>query len=690
MKHVDIEEKNEDKRPVEPNSDGNGRSTTPEKERPESKSGQERERDNDGDRGSRERDDQYWNGRRSDQDRPQQQPKKPSGQQGGPRIDFSKKNRVALGFFVFLIATFSFMLFSENANMSTQEVPYSAFMSYVEAGQVSTVEIEDRNLIRFSLKNNITAMTRIPYEDVKLMETLRSRNVQITGTVKGVSFLQIILQLLPWLIFIGFSVMLWRQTKGANGNVMSFSKSRAKEYMETDVKITFDDVAGQKEAKYELQEVVDFLKHPVKFQDIGARIPKGVLLVGPPGTGKTLLAKAIAGEAGVAFFHMSGSDFVEMFVGVGASRVRDLFEQGRKNAPCILFIDELDAVGRTRGSGLGGGHDEREQTLNQMLVEMDGFDTSTGVIVVAATNRPDVLDPALLRPGRFDRQVVVDMPDVAEREAILAIHCKKIKKASNVNLNRIARATPGTSGADLANLVNEAALFAARSGRKMVTMEDFEQGRDKILLGVAKHSKVMTVEEKKSTAYHEAGHALLHYYLKHLDPLHKVTIIPHGRALGLTISLPEKDAYTKNRSALFDWIKVCMGGYVAEDMVYGETTTGTSNDIKQATEIARRMVTEWGMSDLGFVGYGKEDEPLFLGREITQHKEYSEDTAHKIDQEVNKILHGAMADTRDILSKHRDELDKLTTELIEKETLDDTEIRVLLGFEPAEHSTKFV
>jgi len=684
---VDTEEKKEDKRSKDHKPEANDAMKTPEQDRQDSNEGQDRgdEREN----GSKPRDDQYWNGRKPEQDRPQQ-PKRPAGQPTGPRIDFSKKNRLALGFFVFLIATFSFLLFTENSNMNTQEIPYSAFIAYVEAGQVSAVEIEDQDVIRFSLKNNIMAMTRIPYDDTTLMATLKKSNVQVTGTVQGVSFLQIILQLLPWLIFIGFSVMLWRQTKGANGNVMAFSKSRAKEYMETDVKTTFNDVAGQKEAKYELQEVVDFLKHPAKFQEIGAKIPKGVLLVGPPGTGKTLLAKAIAGEAGVAFFHMSGSDFVEMFVGVGASRVRDLFEQGRKNAPCILFIDELDAVGRTRGSGLGGGHDEREQTLNQMLVEMDGFDTAVGVIVVAATNRPDVLDPALLRPGRFDRQVVVDMPDVAEREAILAIHCKKIKKAADVNLNRIARATPGTSGADLANLVNEAALFAARAGRKTVTMPDFEQGRDKILLGVAKYSKVMTVEEKKATAYHEAGHALLHYYLKHLDPLHKVTIIPHGRALGLTISLPEKDAYTKNRSALYDWIKVCMGGYVAEDLVYGETTTGTSNDIKQATEIARRMVTEWGMSELGFVSYGKEDEPLFLGREIAQHKDYSEDTAHKIDSEVNKILHGAMTDTREILTTHRDELDKLTVELVEKETLDDSEIRVLLGFEPAEHSTKFI
>lgn len=664
------------------NSDENG-------DRDDNRNGGDRDRKDGRDR-QNDDDNRFWTGRNNDQDNRRNQQKRPNNNPQGPKFDFSRKNRVALGFFVFLIATFTFMLFSEGNTMGVQEVPYSAFINYVEAGQVNAVEIEDQNLITFSLRNNMTATTRIPYADDSLMDVLRKNNVQVTGTVRGISFLQVVLQMLPWIIFIGFTVMLWRQTKGANGNVMAFSKSRAKEYMETDVKLTFDDVAGQKEAKYELQEVVEFLKQPKKFQDLGAKIPKGVLLVGPPGTGKTLLAKAVAGEAGVAFFHMSGSDFVEMFVGVGASRVRDLFEQGRKNAPCILFIDELDAVGRTRGSGLGGGHDEREQTLNQMLVEMDGFDTATGVIVIAATNRPDVLDPALLRPGRFDRQVVVDMPDVAEREAILTIHCKKIKKADDVDLNRIARATPGTSGADLANLVNEAALFAARSGRAMVTMDDFEKGRDKILLGVAKQSKVLTPEEKRATAYHESGHTLLHYYLKNLDPLHKVTIIPHGRALGLTISLPEKDAYTKNRSMLTDWIKVCMGGYVAEEIIYGETTTGTSNDIKQATDIARRMVTEWGMSDMGFIGFGKEDEPLFLGREIAQHKDYSDDTARRIDAEVTKILENAMADTRKILTEHREELDKLTEALVEHETLDDAQIRVLLGFEPAEHTTKFI
>lgn len=597
------------------------------------------------------------------------------------------KNRVALIVFVVLLSTFVIMLLGDPRS-ALQEVPYTNFLKYVENGQVISVEIQENSLIKFTLVNSMSAKTRIPYFDDTLLDTLRKNNVSVTGTVQDISLLQVLLQLLPWAIFLGFSIMLWRQASGANGKMMSsLGKSHAKEYMDSDVKITFADVAGQKEAKYELQEVVEFLKHPAKFQQIGARIPKGVLLVGPPGTGKTLLAKAVAGEAGVSFFHTSGSDFVEMFVGMGAARVRDLFEQGRKNAPCILFIDELDAVGRTRGSGLGGGHDEREQTLNQMLVEMDGFDTASGVIVIAATNRPDVLDPALLRPGRFDRQVVVDLPDIQEREEILKIHCRKVRLESDVDLHRIARATPGTSGADLANLVNEAALFAARNGKETVSMADVEQARDKILLGVARESRFMTEDEKRATAYHEAGHTLLHYYLKHLDPLHKVTIIPHGRALGLTISLPEKDAYTKNRSMLMDWIKVCMGGYVAEDLVYGETTTGTSNDIKQATDVARRMVTEWGMSDLGFVSYGKEDEPLFLGREIAQHKDYSEETAKKIDSEISRILSEAMSETRSILSEHRDQLDKITEALVEHETLDDQQIRELLGFEAAESVT---
>jgi cell division protease FtsH len=472
---------------------------------------------------------------------------------------------------------------------------------------------------------------------------------------------------------------MFRQVQGNGNKAFSFGKSRAKLYSDTDKKVTFEDVAGQKEAKYELEEIVDFLKNPGKFTKIGARIPKGVLLVGMPGTGKTLLAKAVAGEAGVNYFHMSGSDFVEMFVGVGASRVRDLFEQGRKNAPAIIFIDELDAVGRTRGAGYGGGHDEREQTLNQMLVEMDGFDTKDGVIILAATNRPDVLDTALLRPGRFDRQVVIDMPDIKEREAILKIHARKVSLHLGVDLERIARATPGTSGADLENLVNEAALFAARKGKKSVELSDFESARDKILLGVARISKIITPEEKLATAYHESGHALLHYYLEYADPLHKVTVIPHGQALGLAMSLPEKDEYTKKRGWIIDRIKISMGGYVAEKLIYNQTTTGTKSDIEQATSLARRMVIEWGMSDeLGFITFGQEDEPIFLGKEIARHKGYSEESARKIDMEIERILRSCMEETTKILTDHLDQLETLAKALIQEETLDDKQIRELL------------
>jgi cell division protease FtsH len=481
-------------------------------------------------------------------------------------------------------------------------------------------------------------------------------------------------------VFIWF---MFRQVQGGGNKAFSFGKSRAKRYLETSKRMTFADVAGQKEAKYELEEVVEFLKNPEKFTKIGARIPTGVLLVGMPGTGKTMLAKAIAGEANVPFFHLSGSDFVEMFVGVGASRVRDLFDQGRKNSPCILFIDELDAVGRTRGAGYGGGHDEREQTLNQMLVEMDGFDTKDGVIILAATNRPDVLDPALLRPGRFDRQVVVDMPDVKEREEILKIHAKKIPLGANVDLERLGRATPGTSGADLANLVNEAALFAARANEEVVAMDHFEEARDKALLGIARKSRIISPDEKRMTAYHEAGHALLHYHLEHADPLHKVTVVPHGRALGMALSLPEKESFSMAKSWLLDRIKIAMGGFVSEQIVFNETTTGTKNDLEQATGLARRMVCEWGMwADLGPISYGQEDEPIFIGKEIARHKDYSEDTAQKIDHAVRSIISECLDATTEILGAHRQDLDLLAETLVNKETLDDEQIRVLLGMPP--------
>ncbi|WP_321991707.1 ATP-dependent zinc metalloprotease FtsH [Marispirochaeta aestuarii] len=613
--------------------------------------------------------------------------KKPGGGQGGPDwfpFNFNN-NRFALIFVASLIVFFALIFLFDTGN-SDMELPYSTFFRYLTDGQIDTVTILDYNEIQGTLRGgeygtNRSFITRIPYPDEELMPLLRDNGVIVRGGRKSPSPFMIILQSLPWLIGFFLIWFMFRQVQGGGNKAFSFGKSRAKQYLENDSKITFNDVAGQHEAKYELQEVVDFLKNPQKFTKIGARIPTGVLLVGMPGTGKTLLAKACAGEAGVPFFHMSGSDFVEMFVGVGASRVRDLFEQGRRNAPCILFIDELDAVGRTRGAGYGGGHDEREQTLNQMLVEMDGFDTKDGVIILAATNRPDVLDPALLRPGRFDRQVVVDMPDIKERESILNIHSRKVPLSEDVDINRIARATPGSSGADLANLVNEAALFAARENSSAVNMKHFEEARDKLLLGVARRSRVISPEDKLMTAYHEAGHALLHYYLENADPLHKVTVIPHGQALGLAMSLPEKETYSRNRNWLVDRIKITMGGYVAEKLIYNQTTTGTKNDIEQATKIARRMVCEWGMSDsLGFVTFGGEEEPIFLGKEIARHQDYSEKTAEKIDGEIHDILRSCLDSVTKLLSEHKDQLTRLAEHLVAKESLDDKEIRLLLGF----------
>ncbi len=596
-------------------------------------------------------------------------------------------NRFALFFLITLVLLF-ILLFVFNNNQPATEIPYSVFLGYLEEGEIDSVEIIGNKKINGTFRGRGGELnsfrTTIPYFDDQLIPKLLENGVKVTGAEENVSPFRVFIEFLPWVIGFLFIWFMFRQVQGGGNKAFTFGKSRAKRYLDTGKRITFSDVAGQQEAKYEVQEIVEFLKDPGRFTKIGAKIPKGVLLIGMPGTGKTLLAKAIAGEAGVSFFHMSGSDFVEMFVGVGASRVRDLFEQGRKNAPCILFIDELDAVGRTRGAGYGGGHDEREQTLNQMLVEMDGFDTKDGVIILAATNRPDVLDPALLRPGRFDRQVVVDMPDIHEREDIIKIHAKKVTVGEDVDFNRVARATPGTSGADLANLVNEAALYAARRESRTVSMDDFEEARDKILLGIARRSKVITPEDKQMTAYHEAGHALMHYYCKNADPLHKVTIIPHGQALGLAFSLPERDTYTKSKGWLLDRIKIAMGGFVAEKLIYDETSTGTKNDIEQATDIARKMVTQWGMAeDLGFISFGQEDEPIFLGKEIARHKDYSEGTAQKIDNEIDRILRTCMDETREILTNNRDKLAKIAEKLVEKETLSDLEIREIIGLPPA-------
>ncbi len=604
--------------------------------------------------------------------------------QNGP-FDF-RKNRLA--FFLFLGASlFLVYLWFSNDSSSARGISYSEFLRMVDSGDVLRVEILDNQLISAQIRSPTNMLERvtlqIPYYDDALIPKLLEKQVEVVGGSRPPNILSILLDFLPLIFLVFLFIIMYRQVQGSTGRAFGFGKSRAKRVDDKGKRVLFSDVAGQLEPKFELQEVVEFLKNPEKFTSIGAKIPKGVLLVGMPGTGKTLLAKAVAGEAGVPFFHMSGSDFVEMFVGVGASRVRDLFETGRRNAPCILFIDEIDAVGRIRGAGYGGGHDEREQTLNQLLVEMDGFDTKDGVIVIAATNRPDVLDPALLRPGRFDRQVEVSLPDVKEREEILKIHSKKIKLAPDVELDRLARATPGFSGADLANMVNEAALFAGRRGKALVDMKDFEEARDKIIMGVARHSRVMPPKERQLTAYHESGHALLHYYLENADPIHKVTIIPRGRSLGMATSLPETDRYSHNKGYLEDRIVITYGGFAAEELIFGETSSGVQQDLKQATNIARKMVTEWGMSPiLGPQALGAEDEPIFLGKEIATHKDYSEETARMIDQEVKAILERNLNRARSILREHRDQLDLLAKALLERETLDDDDIRALLGFAP--------
>jgi cell division protease FtsH len=588
-------------------------------------------------------------------------------------------------FFLLAMAALFIAYFFQRNSVPVREIRYSDFSNFLEQNQIDSVTISDNNVLDIILKSQssqdpVHLRTRIPYHDPALLPLLKEKGVNVSGAVTRTTLWRVIIDFLPWIIFLGLIFFMFRNMPGGGNRAFQFGKSRAKRYHDEGKKVSFSDVAGQKDAKYELEEVVAFLKSPQKFTKMGARIPKGVLLVGMPGTGKTLMARSVAGEAGVAFFHMSGSDFVEMFVGVGASRVRDLFEQGRKSAPCIIFIDELDAVGRTRGAGYGGGHDEREQTLNQLLVEMDGFDSKDGVIILAATNRPDVLDPALLRPGRFDRQVVVAMPDIKEREAILQIHSVKIPMSEDIDLTRLARATPGMSGADIANLVNEAALFAARKDKPKVEMHDFEEARDKILMGIARKTLVVSDKERRMTAVHEAGHALLHYFLKNADPLHKVTIVPHGRALGMALSLPEEDTYSRTRGWIEDRIAICYGGWLAEKLFYNETTTGTKQDIQQATEMARHMVCEWGMADdLGPVAYGQEEEPIFLGKEIARHQDYSEETARRIDNAVKEILDRARAEADRIIREHKDGLEALADALLNRETLVDEEVRKILG-----------
>jgi cell division protease FtsH len=559
-----------------------------------------------------------------------------------------------------------------------QEPAFSAFLDSVERGEVKEVEIKGYE-IRGTFRNDTKFKTFMPPEYPDIYKTLREQNVQIkVEDAAGSPWWAWGVQLLPLLLIIGIWIFIMRQMQAGGNKAMSFGKSRARLIGSQQKKVTFKDVAGVEEAKEELQEIIEFLKDPQKFQKLGGRIPKGVLLVGPPGTGKTLLARAIAGEANVPFFSISGSDFVEMFVGVGASRVRDLFEQGKKNAPCIIFVDELDAVGRHRGAGLGGGHDEREQTLNQMLVEMDGFDSNEGVIMVAATNRPDVLDPALLRPGRFDRQVVVPRPDVKGREEILRVHVRNIPLANDVELAVIGRGTPGFSGADLANLVNEAALLAARHEQKEVIMDDFEQAKDKVMMGAERRSLIISDDEKRNTSYHEAGHALVAMLMPGADPLHKVTIIPRGMALGVTMQLPVDDKHTYTKTFLETRLAVIMGGRVAEEIFMGHITTGAGNDFEQATVLARKMVCEWGMSEMGPMTFGKIEEQIFLGREIAQHRDYSEDTAIHIDQEVKKIVMTAYDKARELISGNRYAMDRIAEALLDREVLDIKEVQLLM------------
>ncbi|HUE56698.1 MAG TPA: ATP-dependent zinc metalloprotease FtsH [Candidatus Udaeobacter sp.] len=578
---------------------------------------------------------------------------------------------------------------ANGAQSQKQEPSYSEFMAKVDAGQVKEVTMY-LSANSYELQGeyiqpaNTKFIVLIAKENApEVTKALHDKAVQLkVKEVRSGDWLLIMLNALPLVLLVGFCLFLMRQMQAGGNKALSFGKSRARLLSAQQKKATFKDVAGTDEAKEELQEIIEFLKDPQKFQKLGGRIPKGVLLVGPPGTGKTLLARAIAGEANVPFFSISGSDFVEMFVGVGASRVRDLFEQGKKNAPCIIFIDEIDAVGRHRGAGLGGGHDEREQTLNALLVEMDGFESNEGVILIAATNRPDVLDPALLRPGRFDRRVVVARPDVKGREEILRVHTRKVPIGDDVDLSIIARGTPGFSGADLANLVNEAALWAARQSRKFVMMADFEMSKDKVLMGVERKSMILSDEEKKNTAYHEAGHALVAAMTPGADPVHKVTIIPRGMALGLTMQLPEDDKHTYTREYLEAMLAVLMGGRSAEEIFLGHITTGAGNDIERATEIARNMVCEWGMSSLGPLAFGKKEEAIFLGREITQHRDYSEDTAIQIDKEVKRIVNGGYESAKNLLSNHRETLERIAQALLEREVIDANEVKMLMEGKP--------
>jgi cell division protease FtsH len=609
-----------------------------------------------------------------------------------------RTSRTLLFWLVLVVLAVAMYQMLDPSRVRRVPVSYSEFSSELDKGNIKSVTFADRT-VKGSFKTPYTKpassdrrspggsfsdfeMT-LPFPDAsQLVLKLQEAGVEVNAEQREFSWTTLLLTFSPWLIFIFVWLFMIRQMQGGPKGLFSFGKSKAKLLTENKPKVTFADVAGADEAKEELREVIEFLREPAKFQKLGGKIPKGALLLGPPGTGKTLLARAVAGEAGVPFFSMSGSDFVEMFVGVGASRVRDLFDQGKRNAPCIIFIDEIDAVGRHRGAGLGGGHDEREQTLNQLLVEMDGFESNEGVILIAATNRPDVLDPALLRPGRFDRQIVVDAPDVKGREGILKVHTRKIAIAEEVSLEVLARGTPGLSGADLANLVNEAALLAARRNRDKVLMVDFEDAKDKVMMGTERRSLVITEKEKETTAYHEAGHALVARLIPGTDPVHKVTIVPRGRALGLTSYLPVDERHTYSKEYLEGRMAFMLGGRVAEQLVFDQLTTGAGNDLERATDLARRMVCEWGMSDkMGPLTFGRKQEEIFLGREIAQHRDYSEQTAQMIDGEVKRIVIEAEEKARKLLAENLEKLKRIARALLDREILDGHELDKLINGE---------
>jgi cell division protease FtsH len=613
-----------------------------------------------------------------------------SPQPNRPRFSNLSKS-LALWLLIILLPLTIYQLFMPRERAAV-DINYTEFVRQLDEGNVKSVTITDRQVTGVLEQPARTVTeggsrsyqefrTVLPFEDSDLVREMQEKGVAVEAKQAPINWLSTLLAWLPWVLIIAFWIFFVRQIQGGGSKAFSFGKSKAKLLAADAPKVTFADVAGCDEAKQELEEIIEFLRDPKKFQRLGGRIPKGVLLLGPPGTGKTLLARAVAGEAAVPFFQMSGSDFVEMFVGVGASRVRDLFEQGKAHAPCIIFIDEIDAVGRHRGAGLGGGHDEREQTLNQLLVEMDGFESNQGVILIAATNRPDVLDPALLRPGRFDRQVVVDRPDVRGREGIFKVHTRDIPLAPDVDLHILAKGTPGLAGADLENIVNEAALWAARQNRLQVTMEDFEAAKDKVMMGAERKSLVITDSEKRSIAYHEAGHALVRMMTPGADPVHKVTIIPRGRALGVTHFLPVDERHLYSRQWCEDQLVALLGGRAAEVLILGDSTTGAGDDLQRATDLARRMVTKWGMSELlGPLTYGEEQEQIFLGREIATHRDYSEETARLIDQEVKRIVETAFERARAILEVNEKVLHHLAEELLEREILDHTEIeRILAG-----------